>query len=134
MLPDFDFDPADPGFIAASADMLRDVEDVVRGLLAQQDWKLHARRYGIDGVTDWADMPDSLPREVFLLCECVAPDADTANWSWPPYVSNCCISVLRVVGRQEATLPFRSRLPHSMRVVPMPFPSTTFLKSTAGAR
>ena len=70
---------ADPGFIAASADILRDVENVVRGLLAQQDWTLHARRYGIDGVTDWADMPDSLPREVFLLCECVAPDADTAK-------------------------------------------------------
>lgn len=70
---------ADPGFIAASADILRDVEGTVRGLLVQQDWTLHIRRYGIDGVTDWADMPDPLPREVFLLSECVAPDAETAK-------------------------------------------------------
>ncbi len=70
---------ADPGFISASAEILADVEAIVRTIVAEQDWTLHVRRYGLDGVTDWAAPPDAPPQEIFLLSECVAPDADTAR-------------------------------------------------------
>lgn len=41
-------------------------------------YALSFRRYGIDGVVDWPAPPRTVPREVFLLGECIAPDADTA--------------------------------------------------------
>jgi hypothetical protein len=70
---------ADPAFIAQSAQILRDVEDIVRKMIPSPDWSLSVRRYGIDGVTDWPSRSDTPPRELFLLAECVAPDAETAR-------------------------------------------------------
>jgi hypothetical protein len=70
---------ADPAFTAQSAQILRDVENIVRKMIPNPDWSLYLRRYGIDGVTDWPGPPDTPPRELFLLAECVAPDTDTAR-------------------------------------------------------
>lgn len=73
---------ADPGFIAGSDDILRGVRDAVAELMPPQPdapWQLSFRRYGIDGVLDWPTPPVVPPREVFILGECVAPDAETAR-------------------------------------------------------
>ena len=70
---------ADPAFIDASAQIVADVEAVVRGIVEEQDWTLHVHRYGIDGVTDWPAPPLVPPREMFLLSKCVAPDEETAR-------------------------------------------------------
>lgn len=73
---------ADPGFIAASAEILHGVREVVADLIPQTPeapWTLNFRRYGIDGVMDWPTPPATAPREVFLYGECTAPDAETAR-------------------------------------------------------
>jgi len=67
---------ADPEFIRQSKEILSDVEVEIRKLVPG-DWSLHARRYGLDGVTDAAR--GSPPQEIGLLLECVAPDAGTAR-------------------------------------------------------
>lgn len=73
---------ADPGFIAASSEILAAVCDLVAEMIPQtQDapWTLQFRRYGIDGVMDWPTPPTTTPREVFLFGECTAPDLETAR-------------------------------------------------------
>ncbi|MCK0100688.1 acyclic terpene utilization AtuA family protein [Pseudohalocynthiibacter sp. F2068] len=73
---------ADPGFIAASDDILSGVRDAVADLIPSEPdapWQLFFRRYGIDGVLDWPTPPVTPPREVFILGECVAPDTETAR-------------------------------------------------------
>ena len=73
---------ADPGFIAASSEILAAVCDLVAEMIPQtQDapWTLQFRRYGIDGVLDWPTPPTTTPREVFLFGECIAPDLETAR-------------------------------------------------------
>lgn len=73
---------ADPGFIAGSDDILRGVHDAVAELIppkADAPWQLSFRRYGIDGVMDWPTAPDTPPREVFILGECLAPEAEMAR-------------------------------------------------------
>lgn len=73
---------ADPGFIARSEQILRDVQEVVGELIPprpEAPWTLGFRRYGIDGVMDWPTAPATPPREVFLLGDCVAHDAETAR-------------------------------------------------------
>lgn len=69
---------ADPGFIARSGAILTSVEEAVRTLVPGGEWSLHFRRYGIDGVVDGPD-PGLPPKEIFLLGECLAPDAETAR-------------------------------------------------------
>lgn len=73
---------ADPGVIAASADILAGVREAVADLVppgAEAPWDLSFRRYGIDGVLDWPTPPEAAPREIFILGECVAGDAETAR-------------------------------------------------------
>ena len=40
---------------------------------------LSARFYGLNGVVNWPDPPDPLPREIGILVECIAPDAARAK-------------------------------------------------------
>lgn len=73
---------ADPGFIAASENILREVRGAVADLIPPEPdnpWQLSFRRYGIDGVMDWPTPADTPPREVFILGECVATNAETAR-------------------------------------------------------
>ena len=73
---------ADPGFIAASDDILNDLVAAVSDLIPQDPaapWTLRFWRYGIDGVMDWPVPPISPPREILLLGECTAPDAEAAR-------------------------------------------------------
>jgi len=72
---------ADPRFIERHQEILAEVSKVVRELVcedAPEDYSLHWRVYGIDGVTD--RQPDApTPAEVFLLIECIAPTANRAG-------------------------------------------------------
>ena len=66
---------ADPRFIAKHREILPEVAEVVRGLVCEdalQDYRLDWKVYGVDGV---APMPPDapLPREAFLLVQCIAP-------------------------------------------------------------
>jgi hypothetical protein len=72
---------ADPRFIAQHERILEDVKEVVRGLVcenAPQDYQLFFRVYGVNGVHDWPNKPDPLPREIFVLGECIADTPDRA--------------------------------------------------------
>lgn len=73
---------ADPRFIAQSDDILAQLQDAVADLIPpvhDAPWQLSFRRYGIDGVLDWPTPPDAAPREIFILGECIAADAETAR-------------------------------------------------------
>ncbi|MFZ8899505.1 MAG: acyclic terpene utilization AtuA family protein [Alphaproteobacteria bacterium] len=67
---------ADPRFIAGLDKILHDVKEVVRGLVCSEgeepDYDLFFRRYGLDAVYNWQNSPDNLPREIFILGECLA--------------------------------------------------------------
>jgi hypothetical protein len=72
----------DKRVIACIRDILAEVREVVRGLVCRdepEDYRLIFRVYGIDGVYDWAAPPSPLPREIFILGECVAPSAERAG-------------------------------------------------------
>jgi hypothetical protein len=72
----------DPGFIAASSEILAGVYEMIAEMIPQTPqapWSLRFRRYGIDGVMDWPTPPITAPREVFLYGECTAADAETAR-------------------------------------------------------
>lgn len=72
---------ADPRFIAQHEQILKDVAQVVRDLVcedAPEDYTLHWRAYGIDGVSD--RLPTApVPAEIFLMVECIAPTAERAS-------------------------------------------------------
>lgn len=73
---------ADPRAIAAMKDILPAVEKTVRELVAGSvsgPFELYHRVYGIDGVFAWPQPPDPLPREVFVMVECIAATADDAK-------------------------------------------------------
>jgi len=73
---------ADPNVIAHLSEILKAMERVVAETLAQTEvgeYRLWFRKYGIDGVVDWPHPPETPPREVFILGECVAESADTAK-------------------------------------------------------
>ncbi|NNE89063.1 MAG: acyclic terpene utilization AtuA family protein, partial [Silicimonas sp.] len=73
---------ADPGVIANSEEILNGVKTVVADLVPPDPdapWHLSFRRYGIDGVLDWPIPPVADPREIFILGECIANDAETAR-------------------------------------------------------
>lgn len=73
---------ADPTFIARHEELFDQVREVVRGLVCEdtpEDYSLYFRAYGINGVHDWQSPPASLPREIFVMVECVAPTAERAS-------------------------------------------------------
>ncbi|MCC6531926.1 MAG: acyclic terpene utilization AtuA family protein [Burkholderiales bacterium] len=73
---------ADPRVIANIDAILAGVEKTVRELAphsGSEPYRLHYRVYGIDGVFDWKRAPEPLPREIFILVECIAASADEAK-------------------------------------------------------
>jgi hypothetical protein len=73
---------SDPRAIAAMKDILQAVEKTVRDIVAPSvsgPFQLHHRVYGIDGVFAWPEPPPTLPREVFVMVECIAASADDAK-------------------------------------------------------
>jgi hypothetical protein len=73
---------ADPRFIERIDEVLESVEAITREILPIDPafpYHLHFRRYGLDGVVDWPTPPAAPPREVFILGECVARDAEEAR-------------------------------------------------------
>ena len=70
---------ADINFIKQSKNIINKVEEVVREIIPFSEWSLNIRHYGIDGVTDWPEPPVNLPREIFLLCECIAENSEKAK-------------------------------------------------------
>jgi hypothetical protein len=68
---------ADPRFILALRDLLRDVETTTRALVPGK-YDIFPRLYGLDGVVAWPDAGAPPPREVFVLVEVIAPDQGLA--------------------------------------------------------
>lgn len=92
---------ADPRVIERLDDILAAVERKARDLLPQElqgRLVLGIRRYGLDGVVAWPQPPASPPREVFLLGECIAPDAEAA------------VAVLAVIKQNLLHFGFEGRL------------------------
>lgn len=73
---------ADPRFIARAKTVLAEVQDVVRKLMCAEgetpDYDLFFRTYGLDAVFPWPEPPETPPREIFILGECIAPTAARA--------------------------------------------------------
>jgi hypothetical protein len=72
----------DQRVIARIRDILAEVTEVVRGLVCRdepEDYRLIFRVHGIDGVYAWPAPPTPLPREIFILGECIAPTAGRAS-------------------------------------------------------
>ena len=73
---------ADPRVIENIREILAGVEKTVRELApgsAAEPYRLLYRIYGLDGVFDWGTLPAHMPREVFILVECIAATADEAK-------------------------------------------------------
>jgi hypothetical protein len=73
---------ADPGFIARHEEIIAAVSRIVCDLVcedAAEDYRLSFRLYGVDGVRAWAEPPTHLPREVFVMGECIAPTPERAE-------------------------------------------------------
>ena len=73
---------ADPRFIAGHKEIFSSVSQVVRDLVcedADEDYRLFFRLYGVDGVRAWAEPPAHMPREAFVMGECIAPTRERAE-------------------------------------------------------
>ncbi len=73
---------ADPRFIARHEEIFAAVSRVVRDLVCEdavEDYRLGFRLYGVDGVRAWAEPPSHMPREAFVMGECIAPTPDRAE-------------------------------------------------------
>ena len=73
---------ADPNFIARHSEILAAVSHVVRDLVCEdnaEDYRLSFRLFGVDGVCAWAEPPAQLPREAFVMGECIAPTPERAE-------------------------------------------------------
>jgi hypothetical protein len=73
---------ADPHFIARHAEIFAAVTRVVRDLVCEdtvEDYRLGFRLFGVDGVRAWIDPPAHMPREAFVLGECIAPTSERAE-------------------------------------------------------
>ena len=68
---------ADPRFIQALRDLLREVETTTRALVPGK-YDIFPRLYGLDGVVAWPAAGAAPPREVFVLVEVIAPDQGLA--------------------------------------------------------
>ena len=72
---------ADPRFILRADELVEEVREVVRGLVcgdAEADYQLIFRLYGLNGVYDWREAPKVMPREIFIMAECLAATAERA--------------------------------------------------------
>ena len=73
---------ADPRFIARHEEIFAAVSRVVHGLVCEdteEDYRLSFRLFGIDGVRPWVEPPAQLPREAFVMGECIAPTPERAE-------------------------------------------------------
>ena len=73
---------ADPQFIDRHAAIFAAVSRVVRDLVcedAAEDYRLGFRLYGVDGVRSWAEPLAHMPREAFVMGECIAPTPERAE-------------------------------------------------------
>src|SRR5215831_14973623 len=73
---------ADPRFIARHKEIFAAVTRVVHDLVCEdtaEDYQLSFRLYGVDGVREWGEPPEHLPREGFVMGECIAPTAERAE-------------------------------------------------------
>jgi hypothetical protein len=73
---------ADPHFIARHAEIFAAVARVVRDLVCEdkaEDYRLSFRLFGVDGVRAWAEPPTQMPREAFVMGECIAPTPERAE-------------------------------------------------------
>jgi len=73
---------ADPRVIANIKSITANVEKIVRELTPprpDKPYQIFWRVYGIDAVFPWATPPDPLPREIFIMCECIADTAEEAK-------------------------------------------------------
>src|SRR5262249_57203633 len=46
---------------------------------APEDYRLAFRLFGVDGVRAWAEPPSPMPREAFVMGECIAPTPERAE-------------------------------------------------------
>lgn len=73
---------SDPRFIQNVKTLLEEVKVVVQKLIcpdgAEPDYDLSFRTYGLDAVFPWPEPPVTLPREIFILGEVIAPTTDRA--------------------------------------------------------
>jgi len=72
---------ADPRFIAGHRKILADLSALVDELVCEdtpKDYSLDFRVYGVDGVRQFVPAGETLPGEVFIMGECIAPSADRA--------------------------------------------------------
>ena len=73
---------ADPRFIERHEAIFAEVSRVVRELVCEdavEDYRLGFRLYGVDGVRSWAEPPAQMPREAFVMGECIAPSPERAE-------------------------------------------------------
>jgi hypothetical protein len=73
---------SDPRFMASYRSIFEDVRKVVHDLVCEdtaQDYQLIFRLYGLDGVLAPEQTITSLPREAFVLAECIAPTPERAE-------------------------------------------------------
>jgi hypothetical protein len=73
---------ADPKFIARHEEIFAAVSRVVRDLVCEdtvEDYRLGFRLFGVDGVRAWAEPPAHMPREAFVMGECIAPTPQRAE-------------------------------------------------------
>src|SRR6266571_1042338 len=73
---------ADPRFIARHEEIFAAVACVVRDLVcedAAEDYRLGFRLFGVNGVRAWAEPPAHMPRETFVMGECIAPTPERAE-------------------------------------------------------
>jgi len=73
---------ADPRVIANIKTVTAGVEKIVRELTpprADKPYQMFWRIYGMDAVFPWPVPPDPLPREIFIMCECIADTAEEAR-------------------------------------------------------
>ena len=71
----------DPRFIGRIKENTAEVGRLVADLIcegAAPDYELSFRIYGLDGVYPWPQAPQVLPREIFVMAECIAPTRDRA--------------------------------------------------------
>ncbi len=73
---------ADPRVIANIKTITAGVEETVRELTpprTDKPYQIFWRVYGIDAVFPWDKPPEPLPREIFIMCECIADTAEEAK-------------------------------------------------------
>jgi len=73
---------ADPQFMQRHQEIFAAVSRIVRDLVCEdeiEDYRLGFRLFGVDGVRAWAEPPPQMPREAFVMGECIAPTPERAD-------------------------------------------------------